>query len=278
MATKTFIFKSVEKFLSANPGSWKNHGNITDDDLSSYGSFEQKAKGITDLVIRNPYNISSIPVGSIINSVKIKTYAGTDADMHIRYIVTNKDVNGVSENKGTLDYDTDWISPSSLKEVVMSDKSRIGTWTRDELTGANGSGSGYSGITVVLRAYNSATLLTRSFHPRYFMLEVDYTVPTFTITVNSSGNGSVTGGGTYEYGKSVTLTATPNAGYRFVKWSDGSTANPRAITVSAAATYTAQFEADKLNDIFCGTVNIQAVYRGTTPLRYVYIGTNKIYG
>lgn len=278
MATKTFIFKSVEKFLSANPGSWKNHGNITDDDLSSYGSFEQKAKGITDLVIRNPYNISSIPVGSIINSVKIKTYAGTDADMHIRYIVTNKDVNGVSENKGTLDYDTDWISPSSLKEVVMSDKSRIGTWTRDELTGANGSGSGYSGITVVLRAYNSATFLTRSFHPRYFMLEVDYTVPTFTITVNSSGNGSVTGGGTYEYGKSVTLTAVPDAGYRFVKWSDGSTANPRTITVSAAATYTAQFEADKVNKIYVGNRSVNNIYIGNTQIKAVYVGTAKIYG
>lgn len=40
----------------------------------------------------------------------------------------------------------------------------------------------------------------------------------FRVWVTASGNGTVSGGGTYEQGQQVTLTATPNAGASFVKW------------------------------------------------------------
>lgn len=73
-------------------------------------------------------------------------------------------------------------------------------------------------------------------------LVVNYSVPDYTITVTAGTGGSVSGGGTYEHGKTATLTATPATGYKFKQWSDGSTANPRTITVTADATYTAQFE------------------------------------
>lgn len=62
--------------------------------------------------------------------------------------------------------------------------------------------------------------------------------------VSVSGNGgTVTGGGTYDYGSSVTLTATPNAGYQFVRWSDGNTSQTRTLTVTSDITLTAIFEA-----------------------------------
>ncbi|MCQ2293514.1 MAG: hypothetical protein MJZ54_05725 [Bacteroidaceae bacterium] len=68
---------------------------------------------------------------------------------------------------------------------------------------------------------------------------------TYTITVKSSNTtmGTVSGGGTYEEGKTVTLTATPKSGYRFVKWSDGSTANPYTFKATKNVTLTASFEA-----------------------------------
>lgn len=64
----------------------------------------------------------------------------------------------------------------------------------------------------------------------------------YTLTVNAGTGGTVTGGGTYEHGTSVTITATPNSGYKFVKWSDGNTSATRTITVIGNATYTAVFE------------------------------------
>lgn len=63
----------------------------------------------------------------------------------------------------------------------------------------------------------------------------------YVITVTAGENGTVTGGGTYSNGSQVTLTATPNAGYKFVKWNDGNVEATRVITVIADATYTAEF-------------------------------------
>lgn len=74
-------------------------------------------------------------------------------------------------------------------------------------------------------------------------------VPTYTlaITVDPVGAGSVTGAGSYPEGKSVTLTATPNTGYGFVCWKDGSTvistnANYTYTTTASNVTLTATFE------------------------------------
>ena len=67
----------------------------------------------------------------------------------------------------------------------------------------------------------------------------------YTITVNASpaAGGTVSGGGTYPYGATATLTATPNSGYSFMQWSDGNTDNPRTVTVTGNATFTALFMA-----------------------------------
>lgn len=54
--------------------------------------------------------------------------------------------------------------------------------------------------------------------------------------------GSTSGSGNYKYGESAQISATPNYGYKFKKWDDGSTANPRVITVTGAQTYVAIFE------------------------------------
>ena len=64
---------------------------------------------------------------------------------------------------------------------------------------------------------------------------------TITTNVTPDGSGTVTGGGTYTYGSTATLTATPNSGYEFLQWSDGDLQNPRIITVTGNATYTALF-------------------------------------
>ena len=67
---------------------------------------------------------------------------------------------------------------------------------------------------------------------------------TITATSADPAMGTVTGGGTYNGGATATLTATPNSGYHFVQWQDGTTQNPRTITVTGDATYTATFAPD----------------------------------
>ena len=69
-------------------------------------------------------------------------------------------------------------------------------------------------------------------------------INSYTLTVTAGTGGTVSGGGTYNYGATATLKATPSAGYHFVKWSDGNTNASRTVTVTGNATYTATFKQD----------------------------------
>lgn len=63
-----------------------------------------------------------------------------------------------------------------------------------------------------------------------------------TTSVNDEAFGSVSGGGIYEEGAKVTLTATPNDDYEFVRWSTGSTSNPYQFDACANLNITAIFQ------------------------------------
>lgn len=63
-----------------------------------------------------------------------------------------------------------------------------------------------------------------------------------TVVAENTAQGTVSGGGTYAVNSQVTLQATPKSGYKFTRWSDGSTQNPRTINVTGNATYQAQFD------------------------------------
>lgn len=62
-----------------------------------------------------------------------------------------------------------------------------------------------------------------------------------TVKANPEVGGVVCGSGSYLDQASVTIVATPNAGYHFIRWQDGVTDNPRTILVTGDATYTAYF-------------------------------------
>jgi hypothetical protein len=70
-----------------------------------------------------------------------------------------------------------------------------------------------------------------------------------TTEASPAAGGEITGGGSFVSGAKTELKATPNSGYSFNKWQkdgedfEGNTVNPIEITVSAAATYTAVFDA-----------------------------------
>ena len=64
-----------------------------------------------------------------------------------------------------------------------------------------------------------------------------------TVVSSDPSRGTVSGGGSFPYGSTTTITATPGSGYRFIAWNDGNTQNPRTVTVNGNATYTASFGA-----------------------------------
>lgn len=87
-----------------------------------------------------------------------------------------------------------------------------------------------------------------------FHLKVHYTyeAPKFVVSLSKSGEGTVSGAGTYDVGTNATITATPAKGYKFLKWSDGVTNATRAVTVAngsqteylTSLSYKAVFEKD----------------------------------
>ena len=70
-------------------------------------------------------------------------------------------------------------------------------------------------------------------------------LPSYTVTVESDNEeyGTVNGGGTYYAGEVAQISAAPITGYRFVRWQDDNTDNPRNVAVSCDTTFTAYFEA-----------------------------------
>ena len=73
--------------------------------------------------------------------------------------------------------------------------------------------------------------------------EPEETITQYTLTVSAGEGGSVsTEGGTYDEGTSVTITATPNDGYVFTGWSDGSTNSEISYTLNSNISLSASFE------------------------------------
>ena len=81
-----------------------------------------------------------------------------------------------------------------------------------------------------LQSY-SGEFRTRSVDDRTVMVEYD------------AMQGKVIGAGTYLLGDTVTLTATPNEGFRFVRWSNDVEDNPYTFVISDNVTLSAEFEA-----------------------------------
>ena len=80
----------------------------------------------------------------------------------------------------------------------------------------------------------------------YFTNIVCPTTPSILVTglANDSLMGSVTGNGLYAEGDTATLTAVASCGYRFDRWNDSVTDNPRQVIVATDTTFTAFFVSD----------------------------------
>ena len=68
-------------------------------------------------------------------------------------------------------------------------------------------------------------------------LVANFSLNTYTVATSTSptAGGTTGGGGTFNYGTSVTVSATPSTGYTFVNWTEGGT----SVSTSASYTFTA---------------------------------------
>ena len=148
------------------------------------------------------------------------------------------------------------IIPAAQLAVVLSSSPAAGGTT-------SGSGAFLAGTSVTINASQNtgytfvnwtegSTVISTS--PNYTFvintnknLVANFSINTFTITTTAV-NGAVAASPNqvnYNYGTSVQLTATPNAGYTFTSWSGDATgsANPLSLTMTANKNITANFTA-----------------------------------
>ncbi len=129
------------------------------------------------------------------------------------------------------------IKTQSVNLTLSGKKpTRTGYTFQNWNTSKDGSGTKYApGGTY--KANNASTLYAQ------------WAINSYKLTVNAADEamGVASGGGSYNYGKSVTIRAVPSTGHSFLKWSDGNTSAVRSVTVTANASYTASFAADSYN-------------------------------
>ncbi len=81
-----------------------------------------------------------------------------------------------------------------------------------------------------------------------------------TGTANDNTKGTVTGSATVDYLDSVTLTATANYGYHFLRWSDYHSENPRKVAATGNIDLTAIFDFNQ----YTITLSVDNSIHGTT--------------
>jgi uncharacterized repeat protein (TIGR02543 family) len=116
-------------------------------------------------------------------------------------------------------------------------------------------------VTLAVSPVHDGTMWVTASKHNYLPYEGSATVAgqdTYTLTVNTEGNGSVElspAGGSYLSGTVVTLTASADSGWTFSGWSGdlGGSANPETITMDGDKTVTATFT----QDTYTLTVNTQ---------------------
>ena len=94
----------------------------------------------------------------------------------------------------------------------------------------------------------------------YFQ-KIQYTNYTITVKASPTYGGTVSGGGTKTEGSIGVISATPNEGYRFVRWSDGGMESHN-VTWDSSKTLTAYFEAYSItgDEILLGTDLVSSEY------------------
>ena len=193
-------------------------------------------------------------------------------------VMTNCDISNNNTNKDMY-VSAIWSNVSSANPLVLNN-TKVSSIAINTYTTANklepkifvnegsvtevhtfddGTVSGNRKLCVSTSSTGEYTILIRDSDNTKWIPIPQYTV---TTTVSPAGAGVLTGGGAYEEGTEVTITATANGGYEFLGWYKGS----ECVSQNAAYTFKASANADFV-----------AMFRGTEKVKLsVNVGAGKV--
>ena len=164
----------------------------------------------------------------------------------------NRWSDSVTDNPRTIALTKD----TSFTAIFASDWVTVTTASNSEVYGSTSGDGVYAyNTSVTLHANPAAHYHFVSWsdgnmdNPRTLIVEENLTLTaifaldqhTLIATASNSAQGSVTGSGDYDYGSSTFITAVPETGYYFTHWNDGTTDNPRSVTIVSDTSFTAHF-------------------------------------
>ena len=229
---------------STSVNSWTNKWNqstkLQYDGTNNY--FQKNAGWNEDVTYNSNYAPPMSSVTLADNGTTVNSGTGTQADPYIIEIGTKIKVQA-SGTKAVDDPDA--VINYAFKYGATSQDSETTTW---EIAANSPSTTyaieleGYTKVNTTASTKKAATKL-------YYQTVADATLPTYqvTVTANDPAMGTVTGTGEYSEGATAELTATPNAGYKFVKWTvdetEKSTETTYSFTVTEDVEVVANFQA-----------------------------------
>ena len=117
----------------------------------------------------------------------------------------------------------------SIYDGTSSSATLIGQYYGTDLPGTITATNSNGALTFVFHSNNSTTKAGWKAN-----ISCTYTDYVISATANPTNGGTVTGAGNYSYGESITLQATPNAGYTFDNWTE----NGNEVSSNASYTFT----------------------------------------
>ena len=204
--------------------------------MSSYGSSNIRWKNESYLDLNQYWQFEPVSAEQLKKAgMDAAKYA--DCTYFIKSVATNKYIGELNVHDGMTEALTDIVSEATPFVIT-----RVG----------DGSVAFYDGYSTSLHAYGhrngsgkggniisySASYAASAWHvveTEHDLRDSEDFVPwtdSRDVIVNPVGAGRVGGGGVYTIGTEVSLIATPEEGYHFVQWSDGSTENPYTFLLS----------------------------------------------
>ena len=194
--------------------TWQDeNGALIDQTTVEYGQIPAHADPIKQNTAEYTYTFAGW-TPAVVAVTSDATYKATFAATKNSYTITWQDENGSLIDQTTVEYGVVPTHAEPTKEATEEYTYTFTGWT-----------------PAVVAVTGDAT----------YKATFSSVVKVYTISV-SAANGQVIGGGEYQYGATIDLTAIPNEGYVFDQWSDGVTDNPRTITVTGDVEYTALFK------------------------------------
>lgn len=185
-------------------------------------------------------NLSNVTISSITISCRLFNHSQKSASSYPLYASLR--TTSSSDNSDTVDTWRNYAVGSEASTTsITGNELNVQTWS-PTFTGSFSPNTSYylflyaKSTSIIYGAYMSGQICSGAY--------VTYTQNAATYTVSltkGTGISSVSGSGTYTEGDSVSISATPSTGYKFVNWTGyaTSTSNPLTFTINQNRSYTA---------------------------------------